>query len=150
MDNLYNILGVGQDASEAEIKTAFRSLSKKYHPDANPGDKKAEEQFRKISEAYALLHNPQKRRDYDKKLREEQQKAFPGASGRKNTSSASGVPEVDFSDMGKQFAQFFGFDPKSPDLNHMGGRAAAHATGKAKTNPIDMTDMFEKYMGIPK
>ena len=62
MENLYDILGVQQNAADAEIKKAFRTLSKKYHPDANPGNKKAEEKFRAVSEAYAILQNPQEKR----------------------------------------------------------------------------------------
>jgi len=63
--NLYNILGVAKDASLEDIKKAYRKLSMKYHPDKNPGDKEAEERFKKISVAYATLSNPQKRADYD-------------------------------------------------------------------------------------
>jgi len=63
--NLYNVLGVNKKASIEEIKKAYRKLSMKYHPDKNPGDKEAEEKFKKISVAYATLSNPQKRADYD-------------------------------------------------------------------------------------
>jgi curved DNA-binding protein len=62
----YQILGVNKSASQAEIKKAYRKLAQKYHPDQAKGDKKAaEEQFKKISEAYAVLSNPEKRKDYD-------------------------------------------------------------------------------------
>ena len=61
----YSILGVKEDASEAEIKSAYRKLALKYHPDKNPGDKKAEETFKKISEAYYTLGDPKRRKEYD-------------------------------------------------------------------------------------
>lgn len=61
----YKILGVDKNASQDEIKKAYRKLAKKYHPDANPGDKKAEEMFKEINEAYEVLGDENKRRKYD-------------------------------------------------------------------------------------
>ena len=62
----YAVLGVGKDASDGEIKKAYRRLAMKYHPDHAKGDPKAEEQFKKISEAYAVLSDKEKRRQYDR------------------------------------------------------------------------------------
>ncbi|MBN2515938.1 MAG: J domain-containing protein [Deltaproteobacteria bacterium] len=64
-EDYYILLGVDKKASVDEIKKAYRKLALKYHPDKNPGDKKAEEQFKKISEAYAVLSDPEKRQQYD-------------------------------------------------------------------------------------
>ena len=61
----YQILGVGRTATEKEIKTAYRKLAQRYHPDKNPGDKAAEEKFKEIIEAYDVLGDPQKRARYD-------------------------------------------------------------------------------------
>ena len=64
-DDLYQVLGVSRDASAAEIKKAYRQLVRKYHPDANPGNKEAEEHFKKINQAYEVLSDTQKRAQYD-------------------------------------------------------------------------------------
>lgn len=63
--DLYEVLGVERDAPKSEIKNAYRALAKKYHPDLNPGDDEAEETFKKISAAYDILGDEEKRRTYD-------------------------------------------------------------------------------------
>ncbi|MGI6083989.1 MAG: DnaJ C-terminal domain-containing protein [Acetivibrionales bacterium] len=66
----YEILGINKDATQDQIKKAYRKLAKKYHPDANPGNKKAEEKFKEINEAYEVLGNDEKRKKYDQFGRE--------------------------------------------------------------------------------
>jgi molecular chaperone DnaJ len=64
--DLYEILGVSQDASEEELKRAYRAAALKYHPDRNPGDKEAEERFKELSGAYQILSDPERRAQYDR------------------------------------------------------------------------------------
>lgn len=61
----YKVLGVPKDATDAEVKKAYRKLAREYHPDANKGDAKAEERFKEISEANDVLGDPKKRKEYD-------------------------------------------------------------------------------------
>jgi curved DNA-binding protein len=62
----YQVLGVAKNASEKEIKSAYRTLARQYHPDKNPGDKAAEQRFKEVSEAYTVLSDPDKRKKYDR------------------------------------------------------------------------------------
>ena len=94
----YEVLGVDKNADDAAIKKAYRVLAKKYHPDMNPGDKDAEQKFKEASEAYAVLSDPEKRRQYD----QFGHAAFEGAGG--------GAGGFDFSgaDFGDIFGDIFG------------------------------------------
>lgn len=95
----YEVLGVDRNADDAAIKKAYRALAKKYHPDMNPGDKEAEKKFKEASEAYAILSDADKRRQYD----QFGHAAFEGGAG-------GGAGGFDFSgmDMGDIFGDIFG------------------------------------------
>ena len=98
----YEVLGVDKNADEAAIKKAYRVLAKKYHPDMNPGDKEAEKKFKEASEAYAVLSDPEKRRQYD----QFGHAAFDGGAGGAGGFDFSGT---DFSDIFSDiFGDFFG------------------------------------------
>jgi curved DNA-binding protein CbpA len=69
MKDPYGLLGVPRGATSDDIRKAYRRLARQHHPDANPGDPEAEEQFKEIQQAYETLSNPQERRDYDERSR---------------------------------------------------------------------------------
>ncbi|HIE21734.1 MAG TPA: hypothetical protein EYP73_03940, partial [Acidimicrobiia bacterium] len=79
--DFYAVLGVSQDADADEIKKAYRKLAQKYHPDANSGDRAAEEKFKEISEAYATLSDPEQRKEYDQVRRLASTGGFGGFGG---------------------------------------------------------------------
>src|SRR5450432_1466131 len=84
----YKILGVSKDADQKEVRKAYRKLARKYHPDVNPGDTAAEEQFKEMNEANEVLSDPEKRKKYDEMSNYYQQYGqWPGAGG---TGSAPG------------------------------------------------------------
>lgn len=94
----YEVLGVDKSADDAAIKKAYRTLAKKYHPDTNPGDKEAEAKFKEASEAYAVLSDAEKRKQYD----QYGHAAFEGGA------AGAGGFDFNFGDMGDIFGDIFG------------------------------------------
>ena len=111
----YEVLGVSKTATDAEIKKAFRQQAKKYHPDIHPGDKECEEKFKEAQEAYAVLSDPDKRRQYD----QFGHAAFDGTGGGAGGFDFSGMDMGDI--FGDIFGDFFG-----------GGRSSGRRNGPAQ------------------
>ena len=101
MSTLYDTLGVAKNASDDEIKKAYRKLARKHHPDANPGDKDAEERFKEVQTAYDVLSDPEKRKQYD---RFGTQNGRPGPAGGPNVDFGN----FDLGDLGDIFGGIFG------------------------------------------
>ena len=99
----YEVLGVSKDADDAALKKAYRMLAKKYHPDANPGDKQAEAAFKEINEAYSVLSDPKKRAQYD-------QFGHAAFDSRMGGGSGGGFYEGNAADFGDIFGDMFGGD----------------------------------------
>lgn len=97
----YEVLGVSKDADDAALKKAYRMLAKKYHPDANPGDKQAEAAFKEVNEAYSVLSDPKKRAQYD-------QFGHAAFDPRMGGGSGGGFYEGNAADFGDIFGDFFG------------------------------------------
>lgn len=99
----YEVLGVSKDADDAALKKAYRMLAKKYHPDANPGDKQAEAAFKEVNEAYSVLSDPKKRAQYD-------QFGHAAFDPRMGGGSGGGFYEGNAADFGDIFGDMFGGD----------------------------------------
>ena len=97
----YEVLGVSKDATEDEIKKAYRKIAIKYHPDRNPGNKEAEEKFKEAAEAYDVLHDPQKRKQYD-------QFGFNGPGGEGGFGGFSSAGGFSMDDIFSMFGDIFG------------------------------------------
>lgn len=125
----YEILGVGRGADAAALKSAYRRLAKQYHPDANPGDASSEAKFKEISEAYAILSDPEKRARYDQFGRA----AFEGGSG------GAGGGYHDFSDI---FNEVFG-DAFGDLFSRQGGGGGRSSAARGSDLRFDLEIQLE-------
>lgn len=107
----YEVLGLSKGASEQEIKSAFRKLALKYHPDRNPGDKEAEEKFKEINEAYGVLSDPDKKAKYDRfgMAGVDPNAGFSSGSGFGGFGTGAGTGGFGFDDIFDMFSSGFGF-----------------------------------------
>jgi len=130
-NDYYEILGISKNATQEEIKKAYRKLAIKYHPDKNPGDKAAEEKFKEISQAYEVLSDPQKRAQYDQLGHETFTRAGRGGAG--------GFSSYEFHDPFDIFEQVFGSSGGSSIFEDLfSGR---NTRRKSSTGPIDGADL---------
>jgi len=140
----YSILGVGRNASEREIKQAYRKLARKYHPDVNPGDKSAEAKFKEMNEAYEVLSDKEKRQKYDQ-FGDQWQYADQFAQAQRQQSPFWGFSQTggqrfhfDEPDMGSLFGDLFGAGGRSRRVRPRRGQDIEH--------PVEIT-LEEAYHG---
>ena len=141
----YQILGVSRNASEKEIKQAYRRLARKHHPDLNPGDKSAEAKFKEINAAYEVLSNPEKRKKYDQfgeQWEYADQFAKSGGQGRVRWDLGRGGTTFEYGDLsgfGDIFSSLFGD-------SGIGSRMRGPRRGQDIESPIEVT-LEEAYHG---
>ena len=117
----YKVLGLSKDASQDDIRKAHRKLVRKYHPDANPEEPRAEERFKEVQRAYEVLSNPEKRQEYDKRFRTSSRRTSPrGSSGspRAGRSSRAGEGTTHTVDLSELLAKLTNL---SSDSGRKGG-----------------------------
>lgn len=131
MQNYYQILGVEKTASEADIKKAYRKLAMQYHPDRNQGNKEAEEKFKQINEAYAVLSDAQKRRQYDTVGDTRFHQQYSSEDIFRNTDFASIFEEMGLGGRGSFFSSIFG------GSGGFGGRPGAGPQGSMKGQDVE-------------
>jgi molecular chaperone DnaJ len=138
LDDLYKTLGVAKTATDDEIKKAYRKLARKHHPDANPGDPKAEERFKEISHAHDVLSDPAKRREYDAAQR---MGGFGRGAGNGGAGEAGGMGG--FGDFADLFGSIFrgGRGAGGP-----GGRADRSAPRRGADIEVEVGLSFEQAM----
>jgi DnaJ-class molecular chaperone len=147
----YKILGVARGASTDEIKKAFRKLARKYHPDVNPGDKKAEVKFKEINEAYEVLSDPDKRQKYDT-LGPNWQEQFgpPAGAGRRTYAYGNGrgnSSPFEFDPNNAGFSDFFeALFGRSTPPGARGGAGMRRRIGDNIEQPVEVT-FQEAYLG---
>lgn len=129
--NYYDILGVNKNASDDEIKKAYRSLAKKYHPDLNPGNAEAAEKLKEVNQAYSVLSDKTKKQNYDTYGDENGPQGFGGGSGFGGFGSGfSGFGGADFGDFGDIFSNIFG--------GAFGGSGRSSRRASAQTQGADI------------
>jgi molecular chaperone DnaJ len=126
--DLYETLGVSKTANDVEIRKAYRSLARKYHPDANPDDPKAEERFKEISHAHDVLSDPKKRREYDAQ-RTMFSQGFRPRGGNRGTEAQDGAGFGGFGDFADMFGSLF---------RNRGGTQQRGQTGSAALRGSDV------------
>jgi len=142
----YEVLGVGREAGDEEIKKAYRKLAIKYHPDKNPGDKAAEEQFKELGEAYEVLSDPQKRPAYD-------QRGHAAFDPRTRAGAGAARGYGGFHDPFEIFREVFGGGSGGTIFDGFFGEARENPTGPQRGADLryDMEITFEEaVLGVEK
>lgn len=137
----YKVLEISEQADEEQIKQAYRKQAKKYHPDLHPNDAEAEAKFKDVVEAYEVLGDAAKRKEYDSKRKGTEDYYHQTRKEEKNGRKSS---DIDIGNFTKDMERYFGF-------SFSGEQSATQQSKRATTqkkNPLDVTEMFEAFMKI--
>jgi len=138
LEDYYEVLELNNRASQVDIKKAYRRLAKKYHPDSNPGNKDAEERFKKLAEAYKVLSDEKRKVEYDRKTYGSGS-SQPNEAKKTSAKPRGNIDPTDFANTSARFEDFFGFNPKTK----------VHNLGKQnnKVKPVKTKDAYEAIFG---
>jgi molecular chaperone DnaJ len=151
MKNYYQILGVPETATDQDIKKAYRNLAKKFHPDANPGNKAAENKFKEISEAHEVLSNKQKRAQFDQMRRYgagDLGGAFGGFGGGTRPDAGSGAQTYEFDDLSSIFGEQGGFGSFADLFSSIFGQRGGSPFGGGATRTMSSESGEDLYSEI--
>ena len=135
--DLYELLGVPKEATQDDIRKAHRELVRRYHPDANLGDHSSEEHFKEVQRAYEVLSDPEKRREYDKRLNSSARRSSGQSRARAGTrtGSESTAPSADLSEL------------LSKLTDHSSQRSNTHKVGSFQLGGEEVARLA-KYLGV--
>jgi DnaJ-class molecular chaperone len=141
MPDYYKILFVSTDATDKDIKAAYRKLAKKYHPDVIKDDKEGNKKMYEIQEAYGVLSDVEKRKQYDRaRAGNKERGREQSKEQRKNDEPSKAAPDM------SQFERFFGFQPGKGMETYQGEGQKARKQG----GPVNPDDLFAAFFGTKK
>ncbi|MEK4425978.1 J domain-containing protein [Solibacillus sp. FSL K6-1523] len=145
MKNHYEVLGISRNASQDQIKQAYRKLSKQHHPDVSGGSKESEKIFLKVQEAYTVLKDNASRESYDASINSTNKSATHKNDPNNKTRQQNSVKNHEFNinNIEKNFEHFFGFNPKTKEVSSVNNQSV-------KKNPLDTTDLFNRIFSNKK
>lgn len=145
MRNHYEVLGISRNASQDQIKQAYRKLSKQHHPDISGGSKESEKIFLKVQEAYTVLKDTASREKYDASMDSVNQSGMHKNEHNNTTRQQTSVKNHEFNmnNIEKNFEHFFGFNPKTKEVSSVNNQSI-------KKNPLDTTDLFNRIFSNKK
>ncbi|TKI53808.1 J domain-containing protein [Lysinibacillus mangiferihumi] len=141
MKTHYETLGINRNATQEQIKLAYRKLSKKHHPDVSGGNPESEKIFLEVQDAYKVLKDPALKEAYDSRLYsagnswQNERKNEKHSNGHQSTEKK---PDFNMNNLERNFEHFFGFNPKTKEMS-------STLNKKSKKNPLDTTDLFESF-----
>lgn len=137
----YKVLGVTEQADDEQIKQAYRKQAKKYHPDLNPGNEETEEKFKDVVEAYEVLGDAAKRKEYDVKRKTTDGCSYNASNVERDENTVKS--DINIANFARDVEKYFGFSFSRTQKESRGKNGSGN-----RKNPLDVTEMFEAFMKI--